>query len=239
VTADSQRRSVRLIGIRALFVVLGLAAWFATQAMIGARSPGSSPAELSAAGEVLVRGDAVLSWTADWHAALADNQPAAHALLTASSLIIDAIGLFLLSWAVFGRSLRPFLGLLILFGLRQICQAAVSLPAPTGIIWEDPGFPSLLVTYGVANDFFFSGHTALAVYGCVELGRFGGRKLWIPCAVVAVFQAFTVLLLRAHYTLDVFTGAVAALVVAVLAAWLAPPVDRLLARFNPTQRPGN
>ena len=39
------------------------------------------------------------------------------------------------------------------------------------MIWHDPGFPSFLVTYHVANDFFFSGHTAIAVFGAIELSR--------------------------------------------------------------------
>jgi membrane-associated phospholipid phosphatase len=229
------------IAVRAAFVVLGLAAWFGTQAMIGAREPSSTPQELKAAGEALARGDAVLSATGDWHARLWEDRTAAHALLIASSLVIDALGLFLLGWAVFGASLRPFMGLLLLFGLRQISQALVALPAPAGIIWEDPGFPSLLVTYSVANDFFFSGHTALAVYGCVELGRFGGKKLWIPCLAVAVFQALSVLVLRAHYTLDVLAGALAALLAAELSVRIAPPVDRALDRWllrrDPTTPP--
>ena len=32
-------------------------------------------------------------------------------------------------------------------------------------------FPALLVTYGTSTDFFFSGHTSIAVYGATELAR--------------------------------------------------------------------
>jgi hypothetical protein len=46
-----------------------------------------------------------------------------------------------------------------------------------------------------------------------------------------VFEAATVLILRAHYTMDVFTGAVTALLVAQLAAHLAPRCDAWLARW--------
>jgi hypothetical protein len=42
------------------------------------------------------------------------------------------------------------------------------------MIWRYPGVPSLLVTYGTSNDLFFSGHTALAVYGSIELAWWGG-----------------------------------------------------------------
>src|SRR3989442_6441970 len=48
------------------------------------------------------------------------------------------------------------------------------------MIWRRPGFPSLLVTYGTAGDLFFSGHTAIAVYGGVELVRLRGPPLPPP-----------------------------------------------------------
>jgi hypothetical protein len=49
---------------------------------------------------------------------------------------------------------------------------------------------------------------------------------------IALFEAATVLILRAHYTMDVFTGAVTALLVSQLAAWIAPRCDAALARWG-------
>jgi membrane-associated phospholipid phosphatase len=46
---------------------------------------------------------------------------------------------------------------------------------------------------------------------------------------IALIEAFTVLILRAHYTMDVFTGAVTALWVWSVASYLAPRLDPLLA----------
>ena len=118
----------------------------------------------------------------------------------------------------------------MLFVLRQVCQALCALPPPENMIWRYPGFPSLLVTYGTSNDLFFSGHTAIAVYACVELARRG--KLWIGVGVVIVlFEMATVLVLRAHYTMDVFAGAVTALCVSWPAARLAPIFDGLLSKL--------
>ena len=48
---------------------------------------------------------------------------------------------------------------------------------------------------------------------------------------IAMFEATTVLVLRAHYTMDVFTGAVAARYASILAARLAPWWDRNLSRM--------
>src|SRR5258707_5353482 len=184
---------------RILITFAALAIWFWTQSLLGARS---SPAEGI--------GDGLHRLTAPLNAYLHGAPRAANALLIASSALIDAIAIFLLASWIFAGKLRPFLGLGMLLITRQLMQALCSLPAPPGIIWHDPGFPSLLVTYGVANDFFFSGHTAIAVFGAIALARL--RRAWLPalpvCAVL--FEVASVLALRAHYTMDVFTGALAA-----------------------------
>jgi membrane-associated phospholipid phosphatase len=96
------------------------------------------------------------------------------------------------------------------------------------MIWRYPGFPSLLVTYGVSNDLFFSGHTGVAVFGAVELGRIGWRWLTSIAVAVAAFEIAAVLVLRAHYTMDVFAGAVTAMLVAVFVFYIAPPCDHAL-----------
>jgi membrane-associated phospholipid phosphatase len=86
-----------------------------------------------------------------------------------------------------------------------------------------------VVTYGVANDLFFSGHTAIAVFGAVELARLGRPWLGVLGMTIVLFEVATVLTLRAHYTMDVFTGAVTALLIAGAAATISPWCDRALA----------
>jgi membrane-associated phospholipid phosphatase len=116
----------------------------------------------------------------------------------------------------------------LLLALRQIMQAICALPAPSNMIWHYPGFPSLLVTYNVGNDFFFSGHTAIAVFGGIELARLGKRWLTIAAVGIVLFEIATVLILRAHYTMDVFTGLIAALWVSQICAKVSPPIDAWL-----------
>jgi len=108
-------------------------------------------------------------------------------------------------------------------------QSICALPPPPNMIWHDPGFPSLLVTYHVANDFFFSGHTAIAVFGAVELSRLRWRWLTIAAVLIVVFEIATVLILRAHYTMDVFAGIVAAIWIANLSEGISPRLDQLIA----------
>ena len=133
--------------------------------------------------------------------------------------------------AIFGVSFRPYIGLAMLFTLRQICQLLCPLPAPAGMVWRYPGVPAVLVTYGTANDLFFSGHTAIAVYRAATLaGDWGAWGLALGL-LVAVFEAATVLVLRAHYTMDVFTGIVCALWVYSLSGTFAPWVDEMILRW--------
>jgi hypothetical protein len=213
-----------LWGLRIALVVIGLVAWFGTQALIGSRPY---------TGTI---GDGVLDLLSPVHSYLMEHGAARNALLISSSAVIDALGVFLLISSVVGKSMRPFVGLLMLFALRQLCQAICVLPKPEEMIWGYPGFPSLLVTYGVGNDLFFSGHTAMAVYGAFEMGR---MKRWlVPGGVViVVFEIFTVLALRAHWTMDVYAGAVTALLVGILAGWVSPVVDRALALVTGLRKP--
>ncbi len=210
--------STALWAVRLGLVVVGLAGWFWTQRLIARRAWPERGI-----------GDAMHLWTAALNRSLRAHPATANALLIATSAVIDGLGLFLLASAIFGPTIRPFLGLLIVYVLRQVSQGLCSLPRPDGMIWRRPGFPSLLVTYGTAGDLFFSGHTAIAVYGCVELVRLGGPVLPALGVAIAIVEALTVLVLRAHYTMDVLAAIVAALWAADVASAAAPAVDRALA----------
>jgi hypothetical protein len=196
-----------------------LAIWFWTQSLLGARVAPASGV-----------GDGLHNLTTGLNSYFSQHASAANALLIVSSALIDALGLFLLGRWLFGGSVRPFLGLVMLMLLRQILQALCALPTPPHMIWHYPGFPSLLVTYHVANDFFFSGHTAIAVFGAVELSRLHRQWLTATAVLIVLFEIATVLILRAHYTMDVFTGMLAALWVARLSDRLSPFIDHRLSR---------
>ncbi|HTQ61380.1 MAG TPA: phosphatase PAP2-related protein [Candidatus Solibacter sp.] len=206
---------------RLALTLLALAIWFWTQSLIAQRAVPASGV-----------GDALQTWTAGLNFYFYHSPSAANALLILSSALIDGLGIFLLARWLFGPSVRPFLGLVLLLGLRQIMQAICALPPPPNMIWHYPGFPSLLVTYNVGNDFFFSGHTAIAVLGSIELAKLG--KWWLTSLAVGIilFEISAVLILRAHYTMDVFTGLLAAIVVAQFCSGISPRIDAWLSPGN-------
>lgn len=204
------------VGLRTGVIAGALVAWFWTQSLIATK-----------AGKKNCLGDVVHDLTAPLHRYFLLNDRAANAALIGSSIFIDLFGIFLIAAAIFGPTFAPFFAVMIVFGLRQVCQSLCTLPPPPGVIWRDPGFPALLVTYKVGNDFFFSGHTALAVLGAIEVAALGPAWLAVIAAAIALGEMTIVLVLRAHYTLDVVAGALAAFLAAEAGRKLAPAVDAL------------
>lgn len=206
---ESPTHSLWRYGLRAVVVICSLLAWYLTQALIGDRHPPSDGLR-----------DLLHVWTAPCNRYLHDHPRWANATLVISSAVIDLMGLGLIAASVFGSSMRPFAALIILMLMRQACQAACVLPAPAGMIWRYPGVPSLLVTYKVGGDFFFSAHTGIAVLCAIEVA---GTCVWwqaLAAGLLALFQSAVVIVLRAHYTMDVFAAAVAAFCAARLSEWL-------------------
>src|ERR1044071_7535137 len=99
------------VGLRAGVVAGALAVWFWTQSLIARQSA----AQRGLGGAI--------------------HELAANAALITSSIFIGLFGLCPSGAAIFGRTFAPFLGILIVFGLRQICQGLCTLPPPPGIIW--------------------------------------------------------------------------------------------------------
>jgi hypothetical protein len=187
VNAPRQPTTIPKVAPRAAIALLGVAGWFASQSVLGSQG---FPQGI---------GDRIhlcLAPATEW---LAHHYQAADSLLIVTSAIIDLLGSFLLVSGIVSPSVRPLLGLIVLFILRQLCQVLIALPPPDGMIWRYPGVPSFFVTYSTANDFFFSGHTAIAVYSAIELARLRRRWLTSVGTAIAVIEALSVLMLRAHY----------------------------------------
>ena len=212
-----------IVGVRLGLVVAGIILWYLTQSLLGKRAP--------KVGYEVPLTDGIHLLTSRLHHRYFTNTAAGNRLLILSSLVIDLLGYYLLATAIFGLSIRPYIGLVIVFALRQICQMLCPLPAPSGMVWRYPGVPAVLVTYGTANDLFFSGHTAIAVYGaCTLAGHWGAWGLALGL-LIATFEAVTVLILRAHYTMDVFTGIICALWVYSVSAGVAGWMDGVVGRW--------
>ena len=190
---------IERLGFAAVAIIL----WFISQKFLGKRVS-SADSEIR---------DHVHLLTAKINTHLHSNTKLANFFIISSSFIIDALTAGMLIWSVLGPSVKPLVCMFILFFLRQLNQTITQLPTPKNMIWRNPGFPSIFVTYKVSNDLFFSGHTALATLAALQLISFGNIFLSALAILILAYEVVVVLILRAHWTMDVFTGAVTAILV--------------------------
>jgi hypothetical protein len=162
----------------------------------------------------------------------------ADVVLAVSSFEVDLAAVSMVVFFFVRRESRPLLALWLILIIRQLCQASVSMPAPEGMIWRYPGFPSLMVTYNTSTDFFFSGHMALATVIAAELTAQGAPRGKQALAwTVAAVQAIVILSMRFHYLTDVVTGCLAAIAAMQLATMLGRRLDERFAPWSSRPTP--
>ncbi|PVI05428.1 hypothetical protein DM02DRAFT_99615 [Periconia macrospinosa] len=219
-----------LIFLRTLVITIALYFWYYTQSLLSHRTlPAQEATSVSSIH------DEVHSLTSGLHARISRSTKLTNVLLATSSATMDLLALFLLTIAIFGPTFAPAVGLILLLSLRQLAQSFCRLPLPIGIIWRNPGISSIFVTYEVKNDLFFSGHTAFSVYGALIVRSMLGNCVGIPLGLFLVsFQITVVLLLRVHYTMDVFTGVFCALYIYHINGVISPYVDEFFFMISHT-----
>jgi hypothetical protein len=79
---------------------------------------------------------------------------------------------------------------------------------PEGYLWEYPGFPSITVSYLKTNDFFFSGHVGLPILLGLEFKYIKHYYMFLFCLFTCAFEAFTMIAMRGHYSIDIIAGVI-------------------------------
>ena len=135
------------------------------------------------------------------------NQTLQDAMLIICSLFMDIMffstGFY---WVFKGKSSRLVVTTLSFYLLRIAVQHMWYSPYPTHYVWNDPGFPSLVVPYGRTSDFYFSGHMGIVTICASEWFKY--KKYWVSALIAlgGVYTTFIMLAYQAHYSIDIFTG---------------------------------
>ncbi|MBX7066287.1 MAG: hypothetical protein K1X28_03560 [Parachlamydiales bacterium] len=169
--------------------------------------------------------DALQAWTSGINTYLHNHSWAANTLQILYSLFGDLSVLTLYFFMIFTRSIRPILPMFIFMVLRQLLQALVSLPLPTGLIWEYPGFPSLFSNYELDTDFYFSAFVGINLLTTLYLMKYRIRWLTILGFGIVIFEAFADIVLRSHYTTDIYTSIMTAIFSFLVAEKLSTWID--------------
>lgn len=125
-----------------------------------------------------------------------------------SSLLIDINVLYVGLRYVFGDddNNRTITILFSGFIFRQICQYINRLPYPKNLIWFDPGFPSLFVTYHVDSDFFFSGHTLIAITTGIDIISNPDIVSKIYGTFFITYEILFIIFTYSHYFMDIYAA---------------------------------
>ena len=139
---------------------------------------------------------------------LSNNTYIKNTFLIISSLFID-IMFFTLAyfWTVKGRSWRMAICFVIFYAFRSLSQHLFTMMFPSGYLISFPGFPSVIVSYLKASDFYPSGHVAFPLIAGLEfLYYLDVRNMFYFCMITSVFEAFVMIFVRGHYGIDILAG---------------------------------
>jgi len=125
-----------------------------------------------------------------------------------STLLIDLSLIYMVYDFLFYNNYKVIITLFIGLILRQMCQFINRLPTPKDMIWFDPQFGTLTMVYQVTNDFFFSGHTLIALIMGLEFYNTTSMLIKILAIIFMMYEILFILIINGHYFMDVY-GAIA------------------------------
>ena len=132
--------------------------------------------------------------------------------------------------------------MLFFYSVRAILQVVWKVEYPEGYNWGFPGFLSIFVPYGETADFFYSGHVGICMLFFLEFSAIGWDYMAYYSLFTLFVEAFTMVVLRAHYTMDMIAGVVFAHYFWILSEkysftidwWLFKiPLDKRMAKNRP------
>jgi hypothetical protein len=94
-----------------------------------------------------------------------------------------------------------------MLGMYSLTQAFFLFPFPDDMVWRSPIIHSIIVPYDHTRDFYFSGHTGIAVVISLEI-----MKTKLPLAIkiysylVIIWFIFMLITTRVHYSIDIIGG---------------------------------
>ena len=96
---------------------------------------------------------------------------------------------------------------------------------PAESTFKYPGFPSLFVPYMATNDYFFSGHVSLPTIVAYNFYLESKQTLTIVCLLTAVYEAIMMIVVRGHYSIDLYAGFIFSAYACIISNHLCKYID--------------
>jgi len=121
-----------------------------------------------------------------------------------SSNAIDIIAVTIIGgWALSSSNINLCVVLGLFYGIRAVVQGIYRVRFLNATYWASPPLPSLVVPYGDACDFYYSGHCGFMTIMTIMAWR-QSKAMGLCVFGLACYVAFIVLLYRIHYTIGKF-----------------------------------
>jgi hypothetical protein len=158
-------------------------------------------------------------------------------LLISGSNLLDIFFLsFLIAFVKMGTSWRAITNFILFFGIRNLCvQSLILLEYYDTYLFQDPGFPSIVVPFQRAPDFFYSGHAGSAMILALQFEILGYVHLKYFGIFLSFYEGFVMMVTRTHYSIDVIFG----MLMAHYTFFLSKPIAEFLDYHVPFCAPSN
>jgi len=139
-----------------------------------------------------------------------------HLLIRDLMLILGALFmdmgflLFTIVYILRGNSWKEIFAIILFYGLRGSFQSISFLQIYDTFIMEYPGFPSLMVPYFRTADFYYSGHTGASCLLALSYRDWGYTPIFYVYIFSTFYEALQMSIIRAHYSIDIIFGFIAA-----------------------------
>ena len=152
-------------------------------------------------------------------------------LLISGSNLLDIFSIsFLIAFVKKGTSWNAIANFILFFGIRNlVVQSLILLEYYDTYLFNDPGFPSIVVPFQRAPDFFYSGHAGSAMILGLQFADLGYGHLKYVGIFLSAYEGFVMMVTRTHYSIDVVFG----MLMAHYTYFLSKPVGRLLDKYLP------
>lgn len=128
-----------------------------------------------------------------------------------SFLSLDTLFLtFIILYMFYGKLEYVALNFLLFYGIRGILLNVFEFNILENYVFGNPPFYSIITPWGRAADFFYSGHTGCALILSLFILEYGHIKLFYFGLVITFIQGYVMMILKAHYSIDIIVGFIAA-----------------------------
>jgi hypothetical protein len=150
-------------------------------------------------------------------------------LLISSSIFLDIFMVcFSIVYVCKGNSWNPLVHMGLFYGLRGVViQNIIIMQIYDTYIFEYPGFPSLIVPFFRAADFFYSGHSGCAVLLGLQLSDMGYSEMKYFGFILGIFEGMVLIVLRVHYSIDVIFGIIFSHYIYYISRYISKYLDML------------